>query len=211
MLRAARMTMLFVRSLGYETAELIIDGLEDFMKGPGVIMEPNGERIFKENNARCENLLPLDEALAAAVREHPDLAGKLEGFQPDMRMLRTNVPVGLTKALRLFRTIPYDKHILPDALLSDDPGTAYYGAASSLPGFDQMRRRIIVACSRDGSRANVRVLDKGRERDIRNRLFAVIGDYLRNGKKVEAAYKAAMPEITSVEFWKNYLERANEA
>lgn len=211
MLRAARMTLLFIRSLGYETAELIVDGLEDYMKGPSVIMEPNGERIFKENNARCENLLPLDEAIAMAVQEYPELADKLEGFQPDMNMLRTDVPSALTKTLRLFRTIPYDKHILPDALLSDEPGTAYYGAASSLPGTDQVARRVIVACGRDGSRAHVRVMDKDRERDIRNRLIAVFGDYMKRGKQVEAAYKAAMPEMTSVEFWKDYLKRANEA
>lgn len=210
MLRAARMTMLFIRSLGYETAELILDGLEAYMKGPSVIMEPNGERIFKENNARCENLLPLDEALAKAMEEHPDLAGKLEGFQPDMEMLRTDVPAALTKTLRLFRTIPYDKHILPDALLSDEPGTAYYGAASSLPGTDQVARRIIVACGRDGSRAHVRVMDKDRERAIRNRLIAVFADYMKRGKEVEASYKAAVPEMTSVKFWKDYLKRANE-
>lgn len=211
MLRAARMTLLFVRSLGYETAELILDGLEDYMKGPSVIMEPNGERIFKENNARCENLLPLDEAIAVAVQEHPELADKLEGFQPDMNMLRTDVPAALTRTLRLFRTMPYDKHILPDALLSDEPGTAYYGAASSLPGTDQVARRVIVACGRDGSRAHVRVMDKKRERDIRNRLIAVFGDYMKRGKQVEAEYKAAVPEMTSVGFWKDYLKRANEA
>lgn len=211
MLRAARMTLIFIRSLGYETAELILDGLEDYMKGPSVIMEPNGERIFKENNARCENLLPLDEALAVAIQEHPELAEKLKGFQPDMNMLRTNVPLPITKSLRLFRTLPYDKHILPDAFLSDEPGTAYYGAPSSLPGIDQVARRVIVACGRDGSRAHVRVMDKERERDIRNRLIAVFGDYMKNGKKVEAAYKAAVPELTSVEFWKEYLKRANEA
>lgn len=211
MLRAARMTLLFIRNLGYETAELILDGLEDYLKGPSVIMEPNGERIFKENNARCENLLPLDEALEVAIKEHPELADKLEGFQPDMSMLRTNVPVSLTKVLRLFRTIPYDKHVLPDALLSDEPGTAYYGAASSLPGTNQIARRVIVACGRDGSRAHVRVMDKGRERAIRNRLIAIFGDYAKNGKKVEEAYRQAVPQMTSVEFWKDYLKRANEA
>lgn len=211
MLRAARMVVLFIRSLGYETAELILDGLEDYMKGPSVIMEPNGERIFKENNAHCENLLPLDKALAVAAQEHPELSDKLQGFEPDMAMLRTNVPVALTKVLRLFRTIPYDKHILPDALLSDEPGTAYYGAASSLPGTDQVARRVIVACGRDGSRAHVRVMDKERERAIRHRLIAVFADYIRRGKEVEASYKAAVPEMTSVAFWKAYLKNANES
>ena len=211
MLRAARMTMLFVRSLGYETAELILDGLEDYMKGPGVIMAPDGERIFKENNARCENLLPLDEAIAAAVREHPGLAKRLHDYQPDMMMLRTNVPLPITKSLRLFRTLPYDKHMLPDALLSDEPGTTYYGAPSSLPGTGQVARRVIVACSRDGSRAHVRVMDRERERSIRRRLKNVMTDYLKNGRHVEQAYRDAMPEMTSVAFWKDYLARANEA
>lgn len=211
MLRAARMTNLFTRSLGYETAELILLGLEDFMKGPSVIKEPNGESIFKANNKACENLLPLDEALEAAVLQHPELGSTLAGFTPDMHMLEASVPVAFTKTLRLVRTLPYNKHQLPDMLLSDKPGTAYYGAASALPGYDQMRRRVIVACGRDGSRAHVRVMDRDRERRIRDRLIAVFGDYMRRGKEVEASYRAAMPEMTSVEFWKNYLERANEA
>lgn len=211
MLRAARMINLFTRSLGYETAELILLGLEDFMKGPEVIKEPNGESIFKANNKACENLLPLEEALSVAVHEHPELGDMLAGFKPDMNMLQASVPVVLTKSLRLVRTLPYNKHFLPDAMLSNKPGTAYYGAASSVPGYGQVMRRIIVACGRDGSRAHVRVMDRNRERGIRKRLNSVMMDYLNNGSRVEQAYRDAMPEMTSVEFWKDYLERANEA
>lgn len=208
-MRAARMVMLFNRNLGYENAEMILEGLEDYMRGPQVIMEPNGERKLKENNARCEKLIPLDEAIDAVIGEHPELEGSLKGFKPNMNMLRLDVPTSLTKAIRLFRTLPYDKHLLPDTLLSNKPGTAYYGAVSSLPGYDQIARRVIVACSRDGSRAHVRVMDKERESRIRNRVFALIADYVKNGDRVARAYKDAMSVMTSVEFWKDYLDKAN--
>lgn len=209
-LRAGRMATIFLRNLAYENAELVVAGLEDFLKGPQLIMEPDGESIFKTNNAACEELLPLDEAIDVFLEEHPELEGKLRGFRPNESMLSMDVPLSVTRLMRIVRTFPYDKHLLPDALLSDTPGTAYYGYTSSVPGFDQMAKRVIVACGRDGSRAHVRVMDRERDRSIRKRLAAVTFQFFRNGARIKADYKNAMPEMTSVAFWKDYLKLANE-
>ena len=210
MLRAVRTILLFIRSLDYTTAEQILSGLEDFMKGPDFIREPRGEEILRANNSKCEKLVPMNDALAEALEQHPELGNDLLCFTPDKQMLRTDVPKPITDFMRLFRTLPYDKHILPDFLLSDKPGTVHQGTASSLPGVDQVARKVLVACNREGTLGTVRIMDKEREREIRNRLITVFLDYVKSNSQIRKSYREAFPELVSIEFWKEYIDKAAE-
>lgn len=198
-----------LRNLNYDAADLIVASLEDYLEGPGFIMGENPEALLREHNARGEKLVPLDEAIAAAVREHPELRESLWAFKPSMDALKlasgfSQLPI---KAMRL---LPYDKHLLPDVMLRDAPATAYFGE-NLTPDPSQVATRVIVACDRAGRNAHVRVMDRRRYEAVRDRWRRALGRFRAQEADFRQAYKDAMPEMTSVAFWREYLERANEA
>lgn len=198
-----------LRNLNYDAADLIVAALEDYLKGPGFIMGENSEKLLREHNARGEKLVPLDEAVDTAVREHPKLRESLRTFEPSTDVLKpasgiSQLPI---KAVRL---LPYDKHLLPDSMLRDKPATAYFGE-SLTPNLEQVATRVIVACDRTGDSAHVRVMDRERYGFIRDRWRNALAQFRAREGKLRQAYRDAMPEMTSVEFWRGYLERANEA
>lgn len=200
--RASRSLQLHLRAMAYETAELMVQGFEDYLKGPEWLAAASGEVILKENSAKAERLIPLEEALAKAAEEHPELEDDLRGFQPDASIVREDRRSG--KLLRLLRTVPYDRHLLPDALLHDSPATAYYGGYTVFSP-DQMGSRVLVACDRECATAHVRFMDRCRWRSIRKRWAAACADHRKRGAQVAKAYQEALPDLTSVAYWQEHL------
>lgn len=198
-----------LRNLNYEAADLIVASLEDYLKGPEFIMRENSEKLLCDHSARGEKLAPLDEAIAAAVREHSELSESLQAFEPSTDALKpasgfSQLPI---KAVRL---LPYDKHLLPDAVLRDKAATAYFGE-SLTPELSQVATRVIVACDRTGKNAHVRVMDRARYESIRSRWKSALAQFRARECELRQAYRDAMPEMTSVEFWEDYLKKANAA
>lgn len=200
--RATRSLQLHLRAMAYETAELMVKGFEDYLKGPEWLGAASGEAILKANNAAAEKMIPLDEALAKGAEERSDLAGALVDFQPDTNIVREDQKAG--PVLRLFRTVPYDRHLLPDALLRDEPATAYYGGYTIFSP-DQVASRVLVACDRECETAHVRFMDKARWRDIRRCWAAALTEHSKRGKQVAKAYRDAVPDLTSPTYWRDHL------
>lgn len=207
MMRTERNLRIYLRTMAYETAELIVSGLEDYLKGPEFLMHANGEAVLKGNSAKNERLLPLHEALSVALEIDPSLAEGLEGFKPDMRVLGEDEHVGTF--LKLWRTMPYDRHLLPDALLGKKPATVFYGGSTVLAR-EQAATRVLVACDREGENAHVRIMDRGRYKAIKTRWRAAKADYLARKGELQRAYQDALPEMTSIPFWEEYLKAAAE-
>ncbi len=200
--RADRTLQLYLRSMAYETAELFVSGFEDYMKGPEWLMASSGESIFKQNNAKAERLVPLPQALATAAKEHPQWADQIVAFQPDRELVKEDHPE--SALLKLWRTIPYDRHRLPDSLVKNTLATAYYGGYTvSSP--HQVAKRMLVACDRECETAHVRVLDRTRWQQIRERWARVRADHRKRGEQIAAAYREALPVMTSVGYWKDHL------
>lgn len=198
-----------LRNLNYEAADLIVASLEDYLKGPGFIMGENPEELLREHNARGEKLVPFDEAIAQAVKEHPELCEVLKAFEPSLAALK--VTSGISQLpIKAIRLLPYDKHLLPDSMLRDVPATAYFGESLTLNPA-QVATRVIVACDRTGNNAHVRVMDRERYESIRGRWRSALRQFRARESQLRRAYRDAMPQMTSMEFWKKYLERANAA
>lgn len=202
LVRTGRTLNLYLRSMAYETAELIVAALEDYMKGPEWLMSSSGEEILKANNARSEKLIPLSDALEEAASAHPDLADAIRGFEPDRHLVRDDHAAG--PLLRVWRSIPYDRHLLPDRLIKDEAATAYYGGFTVLSS-DQVAKRVLVACDRDCENAHARVMDRKRWRDIRNRWHKARAEFNRRGAEVAQAYRDALPQMTGARFWEEHL------
>lgn len=202
MARVDRTFRLNMRSMAYETAELIIEGLEDYLKGPSFIATASGETLLKSKNMESEKLIPLDQAIEEAIASHPELTEKLTHFSPDLELIKDNQHI--STLLKLLRTLPYDKHYLPDFLLREHPSTAYYGAYTTL-SLDQTASNVLVACDREGKHAHVRFLDRKRYRALKKRWRDAKRSYKKDGAQIKQAYRDAFPQLTSREFWKSYL------
>lgn len=200
--RASRTLRLYLRSMAYETAELIVAALEDYLKGPEWLMASSGEEILKANNGRSEKLVPFSEALEQAAVAHPELADAVLAFEPDRELVRDDHAAG--PWLRVWRSLPYDRHLLPDVLIKDEAATAYYGGYTVLSP-DQVAKRVLVACDRTCENAHVRVMDRNRWNAIRKRWQVACDDYAQRKDEVAQAYRDALPQMTSAAFWKEHL------
>ncbi len=62
-----------IKRFNYKNALLVIEALEDYLRGPEFIMRAGvAEEKFLEKHKTCEQLLPLDEALALVPEEYRD-------------------------------------------------------------------------------------------------------------------------------------------
>lgn len=207
MLRTRRAMQLYLRMMAYETAELMVEALEDYLKGPEFLQEPQGERIMKENGAKNEQLHDLQEELQEAASKYPAYAKELQSFTPNLRMLEENVHVPYW--FKALRTLPYDRHLLPSFLLRKKPGTIYYGGFT-LPSSDLIATSVLVAADRKGQTAHVRIMDKDRYKRIRRRWKNALTQYAKTKKTLQARYRVAREDFVTNDFWNDYLKRALE-
>lgn len=192
MLRLKRTFDIYLRSLNYGSAELLLDGLEDYLKGPAFLESANGEELIKLNSMKNERLVPLSEL-------DPTIMSKTRS---DGCHLGEKDKRGFV--LKLLEIFPHDRHFLPDVLLSDEPAAVYY-SCGAYPGWRTMRRRILVAFDATGQNAHIRMMDRARYRALRNRCRQLLRDYALRKGEVALAYRNAMPYLTSELFWRDYL------
>ena len=119
MLRMERALRLQLRVMSYDAADLILDGIADYLRGPDYFASLNGEEVIKRNAKKNEKLVPLDE-LAEPYR-NVSYNKRLLGDQSYIKPF-----------LKLMRTLPYDRHLLPDVLLRDTPEAVFYSGLSIL-------------------------------------------------------------------------------
>ncbi len=185
-----RMTRLFrarMLSLDYHGAELILDAIEDYLKGPSFIMEDAGERIMKEKGQKNEKLVDL--------REFTDLDIDLNDvyFDPPRRFLNTWI----------YR-LTYNGHrFFPPASLKKKPGIVAYDWFYSPE--KNFRRQKLLAVNPHLRTGCMRVLNKEKYRELRKRSEKLFRAYRNQKTELEKQYRAARDEMTSAAFWKKYL------
>lgn len=190
--RFKRNLRLRLRVMDYSSVELMLDGLDDYMKGPEFIKTCSGEELMKSNGAKNEKFVPLEE-LDQNVVGNLKYNKRLLGEQPTLK------PV-----MQLARTFYYDRHWLPDALLRKKPEAIYYSCLTIFAP-RTFATDTLVALTLDGKSASIRHLDKERYRAIQNRWRSLYQKYKTEGASIRASYKAAKSELTSWNFWNNYL------
>lgn len=191
MLRMERALRLQLRVMSYDAADLILDGIADYLKGPDYFASLNGEEVIKRNAKKNEKLVPLDE-LAEPYR-NVSYNKRLLGDQSRIKPL-----------LKLMRTLPYDRHLLPDVLLRDTPEVVFYSGLSILSP-RTIGTKTLVAIDLEGNQGAVRHMDRERYQQIMDRWKALKNELKERGNEVRAAYKEAQPYLTSTEFWEKYL------
>lgn len=193
MARVARDIHFNMRFMAYDTVELLLDAVEDYLKGPEFIMQPNGAAIMREKGAKNEMMVPIEEIGEPGLVEVVDRYAR--GDKPGS-------PIGMF--IKVWRTLPYDRHLLPDELLHDRRGKAIYTSSADF-AWDALGTKSIVAVDHHGRMAKVRTMDRDRYRALMARWKELKHEYKQHGSEVRRAYRAAQPLLTSWDFWEEYL------
>ncbi|MEE0653732.1 MAG: glycosyltransferase [Bifidobacterium criceti] len=190
-----------LKKFGYANAELVLDGFEDFLKGPRFIGQKGvAERTFLAANTHKEKLMTFEE-LQRAVDKDP----ALQGF--DIR-----------KIDRQFIEEDYER-TYPQRLVDyvTDNGQRYLKTSGEgyavIPlmgwvypaGAIRGKQKLIVLdwYARKGA---IRTKDVERYHAIRKRYLRDMRYYRTHAKRLHAEYAAARGRFTSIEFWKDYLD-----
>lgn len=187
MKRISRQVRIELLRFNYQGADLLLDAVEDYMKGYKFFKKNMGEKIMKEKSAKNEQLLPLSEFPEAPAKVWSvydrEERGLLETF--------------------LFR-ITYNGHLWPTAWLKKETGIAAYDWFYS-PHRYFFRRKLLVINPHFQTGAYREINKKEFFRIImrRRRLYK---KYDRIHERLEADYRAHKKEMTSEKFWRQYLQ-----
>ncbi len=201
-------TMIELTKFNYADAELILDGFEDFLKGPGFFAAPGkAEETYLAANKRREQLVPFDELREAALAETG-----IDVADLDPNDIRRDYPLGLTphgRAFRVSRMQTFQKSIngqLFGRLRQYAGPVAVIEANFNWPVGKVYGVDTIIAIDVPSKRGTIRHRDNERCRLIWKRLQGDLKEYHANRADIETLYREARPTLTSMEFWKDYLD-----
>lgn len=178
-----------LKMLNYASAEMMLDAVEDFLKGPSFLMEERCEEILKEKMAKQEKLVPLDELDIPFI--------DLEGFDKK--------PKKRTSFQRAIDAFTWNGQRFVPGSIKKDALVAVKFDPNGYPGARVRMRNKILVVDRFGEKGALREVDKARFTEIRKRYRRVMKDYKQNRFSVENEWSSAAPELTSEGFWKRYL------
>ncbi len=188
--------VLEIEKFNYKNAELILQGIEDFLKGPEWIMRPVAQKAFMDANKNSEKLSPIE-----------DLRGELSelGIDPDRLTtwkLFRDLPI-TTNGVRLLKISRNGHRVAPGVKKA---GVAVIDNVGWAAPFGKIRGvDTIVSIDIPNRKAVIRHKDKGRYSDLSKRFQADMKELSRRDEELKKAYSDARPSMTSVEFWKKYL------
>lgn len=195
MTRFKRDLRIRLRDLDYIWAEQMLDGLEDYLKGPEYLENLNGSKAMKDHGAKNEKLVPVEELDQEVLKE--------AGVTPKVL---SNVTLKFRQPvfMRYWRLLPYDRHYLPQNLLSDKAHYIVKNNAVLIEG-NATRAKTVVYLDSTRKQGIIRTIDYDRFKAIRKREAELMARYRKEGKAVNQAWKDAKPYLTSREFWTTYL------
>ncbi|MCI8454330.1 MAG: glycosyltransferase family 2 protein [Lachnospiraceae bacterium] len=186
-----RMRKLFrarILSLDYSGAELILDAIEDFLKGPAFIQQDCGEHIMKEKASKNEAMKPLKE---------------FSNIDIDLDTVYYDPPRGFARKW-LYR-LTYNGHrFCPSALLRKGPGIVAYDWFYS-PEHNFWRKELL-AVNPHLETGHLRIHSKKKYRTLLKRYKELIRQYHAAHIQIEEQYKQAYDFLRSIDFWESYLE-----
>lgn len=182
-----------LKTFNYEAVELSIAALEDYLKGPEFIKNVNSAALNSAMAKRNEQLVPIDEI------DDP----LLEGLEFNPSLLYDGGDRSLTQ--RAYDLLTFNGQRGPSALSRGGLGVlaydGWYYSPNEIRGKD-----ALLAVSADGTEGVLRKKDRARFNDLMKRYKQVLKEYEERKDEVAAQWAAARDELTSVEFWKWYLE-----
>ncbi|MGI6754961.1 MAG: glycosyltransferase [Atopobiaceae bacterium] len=193
----------------YKDAELICEGLEDYLRGPEWFAQKDvAEKRFMDANKNREKIVPLSE-LTQLVRD--ELGVDISSFTA--ADFQRDYPLGGKERGRLYNYTHRQlfegslngqlrgslKPIAGNTAFVEATGWAY--PMGALYGVDH-----VVAVNIPMKMGVIRHRDNARCKQIWDRFQNDLKLYEQNKKELSANYAAARKHLTSVEYWKEYLD-----
>lgn len=172
--------------LDYDTAELCLRAIEDYLKGPSYIMEDHGEEILKSNSKLVHKMEPL------AKFGNPDIGLG----DPDIDGNRTFIQKVISKITRNghrfwiggyrkeINSIPYNGGWTPERIFL---------------------REKLIAVNTDNRTGYWLIRDNARYKDLMCRYKNTMRKYNALNQKIIEEYRLCKEKIYSEDFWRNYL------
>ncbi|MBQ9068423.1 MAG: glycosyltransferase [Eggerthellaceae bacterium] len=178
-----------IKKFNYGSAELLLDAVEDFLRGPEFIAQNRCEQILKAESAKVEKFVDLDSL---------DLTG--------MSLDRLEVSKGRTPMQRSIDAFTYNgQRLLPPFFQKKQP-IAVRDDPNEYAGMRYRFRNRVLVVNRLDTKGVWRTKDKKKFDYLIRRYKAITKDYEKRHKEVEARYAAARDWLTSQEFWLEYLD-----
>lgn len=183
-----------LKTFNYDAAELCLKGFEDFLRGPDYLKHLKTDANNKALFAKNEKLLPLDQIEDELMRG--------VSFNP------TQLPIAVQSrnvASRAFDLFTYNGHRGPKQL--NGGGVAviaydgWYYPANTIRG-----KEALLAVTLDGKQGVLRKKDRARFNALLKRYKVLVREYESRKDEIVSEWANARDEITSVEFWKWYLQ-----
>ncbi len=192
-----------LKKFNYANAELVLDGFEDFLKGPSFIAEPGAsEAAYLSHLKSAEQLIPLEELREQALElgvdldEVSTLAFDDEDFDVDHRGFRNrfedNVSVNGHKFIHNRYTQPGSVGIIH--------------ASGWLYPVDRIRKKeYLIAIDPIQKKGIIRRIDREKFKQLQDRFHRDMLEYRTNKDRLKKEYEESREKLTSVAFWKHYL------
>ena len=193
-LRFWRMFNIYMRTMDYAAAELWLDGMDDYLKGPEALMGGDPYAAMGRALAKAEKFVPVEEL-------DPQIMQELE---VNLDWLSGDYSTRLVRKLAI--TIPHDRHWFPDFMLSSKPGMISPSVSENfVPWRKTAMRKYLVPLTPDGKRGAIRKIDRKRYRELRTRYGEVMSRYRNTRQATIEAWRSQFREMTSRAFWERYM------
>lgn len=190
-----------LKKFNYADAALAVKGLEDFLRGPAFIKQPVAERRFIEANKEKEKLISLEELAAEALQYGIDLYAVTESS------LNCDGPRSKVEAAKDFAT--FNGQRIVNERKKRRGNTAVINAAGWVYPAAKIRNvDTLIVVDMPNKVGAIRHYDRKRFKEVWGRYKKAAKEYKVNKERLYAEYAASRAELTSVEFWKEYLKQA---
>ena len=190
-----------LKKFGYANAELCLDAFEDFLRGPEFIKKPGqSEKSFMAANRNKEQLVDF-ETLQSRADQDPELAG-FSIKNVDRQLIDGDKSRSLAERLEDLITDNNQRYIKKDgAGYAVIPLQGWLYPAGAIRG-----KHKLVVLDWYNRKGTIRTKDVQRYQKIKKRYMRDLKYYKANINRLRKEYAAARAELTSVEYWKNYLK-----
>ncbi|KAB8288608.1 galactofuranosyltransferase [Bifidobacterium ramosum] len=189
-----------LKKFGYENAELCLDAFEDFLKGPKFIAQPGAaEKAFMDANKHKEKMVSFEE-----VQRRAEELG-IEGF--DLSQIDRQLVDGDKPRTRFERLEDYVTNNGQRFFKYEGEGYAVIPVLGwTYPAGAIHNKKYLIVIDWYNKKGAIRVKDPKRYAVIAKRYERDLKYYKKNIERLRKEYSAAREELTSVKYWKHYLD-----
>lgn len=188
-----------LKKFNYADASLLLDGFEDFLKGPRYIAQPIAQQRFMDANKNKEKTVSFDELMDQVK------ALGITDFNPyklSRQEIDSDLPRDIMSRLFDYTTCNFQRTIFRH---QGDGYAVIPNIGWAYPAGKIHNERIIIVVDWYNKKGSVRVKDISKYDTVIKRYKKDMAYYKRHVEHLQKEYAAARKELTSLEFWKNYL------